>query len=149
MLTSFRAWLVFLGLTVLTGYVSWMYAPAPPEPKSLRTVAEPWVLYQEPKAQAEKAQAILIKKSLWGKLPDAEAPASLNDPEWRFLGIVTNGPERFVLIKVDGQPEQRLTINDRLPGGGKIMKIENDKLCLLINGKRRSLGIYRMGPQAL
>ena len=149
MLTSARARLFFFGLLILIGIGAWRYAPAPPEPKLLRTATEPWVLYQEPKLDIEKEQAILLKSNLWAKLPEVEAEKPRIDPAWRFLGIVTNGPEHFVLIKIDGQPEQRLAINDKLPGGSKIIKIENDKLCVLINGKKRTLEIYNMGRHAL
>ena len=149
MLTSARRRLAFLGLLIVIGYAEWWLAPAPPAPKPSRRGAESWALPEAPKAQPEKAMAILNKTNLWGKLPEAEAAKSLNDPEWRFVGIATNGPERFVMIKVEGQPEHRLTINDKLPGGSKILKIESDRICLLINGKTRSLGIYKTGPQVL
>ncbi len=112
-------------------------------------MASSWLLPTLPAAQTAKAMEILGKKSLWGKLPEAEAAKPLNDPEWRFLGFVTSGPERFLLIKVDGQPEQRLNINDKLPGGSKILAIENDRICLLVNGKKRSLGITKISQQAL
>lgn len=146
---SLRTWLVFLGLLTVIGYAAWWLAPMPPEPKPARIAAEPWALPQVHKTQSSKAQETLSKASLWGKLPEIETAKPLNDPEWRFVGIATNGPERFVLISVEGQPEQRLTINDKLPGGSKILKIESDSLCILVNGKKRSLGIYKMGPQVL
>lgn len=146
---SSRVWLVFLGLLTVIGYAAWWLAPIPLEPKPARNVAEPWALPQVQKIQSSKALDALNKASLWGKLPEIETAKPLNDPEWRFVGIVTNGPERFVLINVEGQPEQKLSINDKLPGGSKILNIESDSLCILINGKKRSLGIYKMGPQVL
>jgi len=149
MLTSSRGRLAFLGLLIVIGYAEWWLAPAPLTPKPLRMGAEPWALAEAPKASLEKAVAILNKTNLWGKLPEAEAAKAPTDPEWHFIGIVTNGPERFVMIMVEGQPEQRLSINDKLPGGSKILKIESDVICLLINGKKRSLGIHKMGRQVL
>ncbi|OIR06759.1 hypothetical protein GALL_110070 [mine drainage metagenome] len=149
MLNSSRGWLILLALLVLAGYVEWLLAPTPPAPRALRRAAEPWVLPPIRKAQPEQAMALLNKTSLWGKLPAVEAAKSANDPEWHFLGIATNGSERYVLIKMEGQPEQRLTINDKLPGGSKILKIENDTLCILIDGKKRRLGIYETGPKFL
>lgn len=149
MLTSSRGRLALLALLIVIGYAEWWLAPMPTSPQQLLVGAEPWALSEAPKAQPEKVMAILNKTNLWGKLPEAEAAKSLNDPEWRFVGIATNGQERFVMIKVEGQPEQRLTINDKLPGGGKILKIEGGNICVLINGKKRSIGIYKMGPQVL
>lgn len=150
MLTTLRGWPIFLGLLMLIGYVGWWYAPTPPKPNStLRSVVEPWALPMPPRTQPEKYVEILNKRSPWGRLPDAVAAKPLIDPEWRVLGIVTNGPERYVLIKIEGQPEQRLNINDKLPGGSRILKIEEGKICLQINGKKRILGINKMGPQVL
>lgn len=98
---------------------------------------------QLPKARPEKAAEILDKISPWGKLPAPGEQPSLNDPEWRFLGIVARGSERYVLIKIENQPELQLKVGDKLPGGSQILKIEDDSLCLLINGKKRKIGIYQ------
>ena len=149
MMTTPPGRLAFFGLLIVIGYVEWWLAPTPPASQQLSRGAEPWALAEVPRAQSEKAMAVLNKTNLWGKLPEAEATKPLNDPEWRFIGIVTNGPERFVMIKIEGQPEQRLSINDKLPGGSKILKIESDTICLLINGKKRSIGIYKTGSQVL
>ena len=149
MLTSSRGRLAFVGLLLVIGYAGWSLAPAPIAPKAFGKGAEPWALPEAPKPSLEPAMAILNKANLWGKLPEAEAAGSLNDPEWRFIGVATNGPERFVMIKVEGQPEQRLTIKDTLPGGSRILEIESDRICILINGKKRSIGIYKTGPQVL
>lgn len=149
MLNSSRGWLILLALLATAGVAEWLIAPTPPAPRTLHRAAEPWVLPKIYQAQPEQARAILDKVPLWGKLPAAEAAKSSGDPEWHFLGIATNGSERYVLIKVDGQPEQRLTINDKLPGGSKILKIETDSLCILIDGKKRRLDIYETGPKFL
>lgn len=150
MLSTLRGRLVYIGLLIFIGYIGWWYAPTPPKPKPTpRSVAETWALPMPPKAQTGNNVDILNKRSPWGRLPDVVVAKPLIDPEWRVLGIITNGPERFVLIKIEGQPEQRLGINDKLPGGSKILNIADDNLCLLINGKKRNLGIYRQGPQIL
>ena len=149
MLNSSRGWPILLALLATAGVAEWLLAPAPPAPRALHRSAEPWALPQSYMAQTEQARAILDKTALWGKLPAVEAAKPSGDPEWHFLGIATNGKERYVLIKVDGQPEQRLTINDKLPGGSKILKIENDSLCILIDGKKRRLDIYETGPKFL
>jgi hypothetical protein len=150
MLTSIRGWLGFGALLIAIAAIEWIYVAIPPQAKPSRKAVESWALPPAPSAQPEKAMEILGKNnSLWGKLPELAASAPLTDPEWHFLGIVTNGPERFVLIKIAGQPEKSLRINDDLPGGSKIVNIEDDKICVLVNGKKRSLGIYKMGPQVL
>ncbi len=149
MLNSLRAWMTFLLIIITTGYVEWIISPAPPVPKKMHLADEPWELPRLAEVQAGKALEILNRKSLWGKLPEKEAAAPPKNPEWHILGIVVNGAESFVLIKKEGQAEQSLRVNDMLPGGSKILKIEQDRICLLINGKKRSLGIHKTGPQVL
>jgi len=90
----------------------------------------------------QQSLAVLTGASLWGKLPETGAETSLNDPEWRFVGAVARGQERYVLVKIDHQPVMKLTQGDALPGGSKIISIENDRLCLMVNGKKRRLNIY-------
>lgn len=138
--------LIFLALVIGgMAYLQWQAIPLPKPPKPARLVEEPWDLPQLRQPDPKQQLAVLNGANLWGKLPEGSAGASLNDPEWRFLGAMARGAERYVLIKVENQPEQRLTMGDRLPGGSTILKIENDRLCLRVNGKKRRLDIY---PQA-
>ena len=148
MLASSRVWLVVAAL-VAVSFVEWLLAPAPAAPRRLPQVSEPWHIPQTPKSQQEKALAILKQANLWGKLPDAAASSAPINPAWRILGIVRDGPVRFVMIQFDGQPEQRLTVNDSLPGGSKILEIGDDRLCVLVNGKKRALSIYSQSRQIL
>lgn len=150
MLNSSRGWLAFLILLSAIGYAEWLLAPAPAAPKKLRLADEAWELPRLPDAQTDKALAILNRRALWGKLPEKEMVAAPPaNPAWRIIGIAGNGAERFVMIKKEGQPEQSLRVNDALPGGSKILKIEQDRICLLVNGKKRILGIYKTGPRVL
>ena len=150
MLNSSRGWLTFLAVLSMLGYAEWQLAPTPTTPKKMRLADEAWELPRLPDSQTNESLEILNRKSLWGKLPEKEASAlPPANPEWRILGIAANGAERFVLIKKEGQPEQSLRVNDMLPGGSKILKIEQDRICLLVNGKKRMLGIYKTGPQVL
>lgn len=150
MLNSSRGWLMFLALLVLLGYAEWQLAPTPVAQKKMKLAEETWELPKLPESPTNQALAILGKKSLWGKLPEKEALAAAPaNPAWRIVGIAANGAERFVLIKKDGQPEQSLRAGDVMPGGSKILNIEQDRICLLINGKKRMLGIYKTGPQTL
>lgn len=149
MLNSLRGRLIFLALLILLGYAEWLISPAPPASKKMRLADESWELPRLLDAQTGRALEILKKKSLWGKLPESGAVAPPVNLEWHILGIAMNGAERFVLVKREGQAEQSLHVNDMLPGGSKILKIEQDRICLLVNGKKRSLGIYKTGPQAL
>lgn len=131
---------------VAAAFAEWLLVPSPPQLKPRVPTEESWELAQLPKVQPKIAVEVLNRVSLWGKLPE---PGEEKPLEWRFLGMVTNGQERYVLIKIAGQPEQQLKAGDTLPGGSKILKIEDDILSLLVNGKKRSIGIYQKEPQIL
>lgn len=146
---SFRSVLVLAVLLGAAALLEWRFVPNPPTPKAMALAEEPVDLMRTAKPQLDKALQILDKGSLWGKLPEPEAQTSPIDPPWRFVGTMARGTERYVLVKVEGQPEKQLTIGDTLPGGSKILKIDGDTLCLFVNGKKRSIGLYPQGPQAL
>jgi len=139
---SLRA-IFFLALTICAiAFGQWLQIPLPEPLKPVRLSEEPWQLVPMRKASVQQSLAVLAGSSLWGKLPETGAGTSLNDPEWRFVGAVARGKERYVLVKIDNQPDMRLAPGDSLPGGSKIISIENDRLCLMVNGKKRSLNIY-------
>lgn len=138
---------IFAALAI--GVVIWFLAPSPAVRELPEQPAEPWKVPLGPKQSTGIAVEGLGKSSLWGVMPDAASAVSLNDPDWRILGIVKAGKERFVLVKVDGQPERRLTVDDKLPGGSVILGIGDDSLCVLVNGARRKLGIYKTDSQVL
>lgn len=145
---ALRSWRGLFGIALIAGIV-WILAPGPTEPARSVQRPDPWSLPTAGEGPSGKTLEVLGKSNLWGTLPDVTAAAPLNDPDWRFLGLVRSGAERFVLIKIDGLPERRLNVNDTLPGGSKILKIEDDSLCILVNGARRRLKIHNMGPQVL
>lgn len=138
-----------LGVITVTGVASWIASPEPREIVATAKDAEPWQVPKPARATTPAAVEALAKSPLWGNVAAATASTPLNDPDWRFLGIIKQGADRIVLIKVDGQPEQRLTINDKLPGGSEILDIGDDSLCILINGQKRRLAIYKTGTQIL
>lgn len=138
-----------MGAMIALAGIFWILAPGPREPDRRIPPPESWELPQGLRAPPGISPEELARAGLWGKLPDAVAEGAMQDPPWRFLGVVRNGPERFVLIKFDGLPERKLGVNDELPGGSKILQIDEDSLCILVNGSRRKLSIYKTGPQIL
>ena len=128
-------------LIVLASGLSWWLAPAPRAPRAPRASDEAWILPAMPPRDTGKLLAAITAANPWGAAIPVAATAALNDPDWRFLGVTVNGPERFVVIKIEGSPVQTLKEGDQLPGGAKIQTIYIDHLCLLINGKKRKLDI--------
>ncbi len=134
--------LMIVGIATL----QWLTVPPPSAARPARLAEDPWKIPGRPEFDAKQALATLNSASLWGKLADTALAVPLNAPEWRFLGAMARGQERSVIIKIDNQPERTLVPGDTLPGGSKILSIENDRLCLLINGQKRSLAIFPQGP---
>jgi hypothetical protein len=126
--------------------LQWIIIPMPTPAHLTRLAEEPWKIPNPPNVDVKESLATLNSASLWGKQADIALAASLSDPAWRFLGVIVRGKERHVILKIDGQPEQTLAPGDTLPGGSQILSIESDRLCLLINGQKRSLAIYSPGP---
>ncbi len=128
-------------LMMFAAGVSWWLAPDPkPRPRA-QASEESWKLPAVSRSDPERAIAAIVAANLWGSV-QTSAEASLNDPDWRFSGVTVSGQETLVMVAIDGQPMRTLKAGDELPGGAKILKINNDHLCLLINGKRRKLDLF-------
>ena len=124
-----------------------LLAPSPPPPGVSRPRATEWRLPERHKDYPVKSALIVTARNLWGII--AGSPGSvlskgpLNPPEWRFAGADINGTEQNVLISIAGNPVQFLKEGDQLPGGATILKIHEDRLCILLNGKKRTLAIFQ------
>ena len=139
-----RRFFILALLMVGIATVEWLLVPTPAAVGSARLPEEPWKIPVQPAFNAKDALVTLNSANLWGKLADIAPPSDI-EPAWRFIGAMARGLERQVIIQRDGLPEQILVPGDSLPGGSKILSIENDRLCLLINGQKRSLYIYPQG----
>lgn len=142
-----RRHLLILALMIgATTFLQWFIVPSPMPGRPARLAEEPWKIPDQIEFDAKEALATLSSASLWGKLADIAPAAPSGPPEWHFLGALAQGQERQVIIKIENQPEQRLAPGDTLPDGSQILSIENDRLCLLTDGQKRSLSIYPQGP---
>ena len=126
-------------------YVQWLVVLPPLATRPASLADEPWKVPGQPQYDTAQALAALNKASLWGKLADSVV-APVVDSGWRFLGAMARGQERYVIVKVGNQLEQKLVSGDNLPDGTKILSIDNDRICVLINNKKRTLAIYSQGP---
>lgn len=141
---SLRPFYVIILLVSGIASLAWLVVPTPMAVRPPPLAEAPWKLPVQLVFNAESALTTLNSTSLWGKLTDIAQPSDI-EPEWRFIGSITRGNERQVIIKKDNQPEQTLVTGDALPGGSKILSIEVDRICLLLNGQKRSLYIYEQG----
>lgn len=142
MFKSVTSWLVYLGLVAGSGYVAWTLAPSPSDVRGGASTNESWQLPEVVLANSAKAIEVLsgVGNNLWGKLPEAELSKPLTPPDWRIIASVSRGETAFVIIKfADTQLEQKVKIGEELPGGNKILEIGLGRVCILLNGKKRSL----------
>ncbi len=131
--------IVLLGIA----YLQWWQVPLPTLPPGAPVQEAPWALPMARQFDTKQQVATLAAASLWGK--SAQAAVTLAtpppDPAWRILGAMLRGPERYLLIKIEGEPERTLMIGESLPGGGQIVEIRDNAVCVLVNKKRRLLAI--------
>ena len=128
-------------VVVIAG-MSWWLTPVPQAVVETRSSVDTWNLPASARGNPEKAVASITQANLWGTVATA-TQAPLNEPEWRFAGVAVNGSEKTVIISAENQPLQMLRIGDQLPGGAKILRINEDHLCLSINGKKRKLDLFQ------
>jgi hypothetical protein len=135
-----------VGLMLLAGAVlTWVSVPRPKAPNFLATGGDTWSLPQLPKREPDPLIKTITGANLWGVVAvAANGPAApLNTPEWRFVGVFNDGKEPQIMISIDKKPAVSLKVGEALPGGAKILKISADQICVLVNGQKRTLGIYR------
>lgn len=147
------AWLaIALAIVVL---IEWSLV-APPSLQVAASVPEDsWKLPVVGRSDPARAAGVLEALSPWGKLPE---PVAQQAPDWRFIGVFGAGKDRYVMVKVEGQPEQRLGVGDPLPAGrlrggeslpeSTIAEIGDDSLVIQSAEQRRTLPIYPQGRTA-
>ena len=104
----------------------------PPEAWSLPKIAQPDI---------KKDLDSIKTRNLWGIVSEVSTP---KPPEWRILGVARTGPERFVLLALEGKPAETLKVGDTLPDGTKIVQIDNDRFFIMTPERKKiAFGIYK------
>ena len=142
---SSRGIIALAALVAAIAYIQWMIVPAPTGGRAIPPADDRWEIASAQPPAAAQAVEMLNKSSLWGKAAEAP-PVAVADSNWRFLGAMARGRERYVIVQVGNQPERRLAPGDKLPDGTPIVDIGHDRICVLVNNKKRSLAIYPQGP---
>jgi hypothetical protein len=139
--------IVVIGVLGLAG---WRIFGASMPTESATEVGDAWDLPGRGDIAGDKLLEGLLAVDPWGlgrsvyerpKSVAAGEPAEAPPRRWSFKGMLQEGPNRFVLVSIDGKPAEPLSVGQTLPSGEKILQIEPDRLCILINGQRRSLEI--------
>ncbi len=89
----------------------------------------------------------LKERNLWGESVASTVATSepLNSPDWNIIGVANTGVKAYILLSFNNQPDKLIELKqgDSLPGGAKILAIEQDKIRILLNGKSRQLFLQR------
>ena len=134
-----------IGLILASALLAWTAAPSPAPPRLGAAAQEAWEAPTIPARQPAKWIAAIKRRQLWGA--DGEAAEGgagpLAKPGWHIAGVAVQGRSAVALISVGDQPSRSYQAGDDTPDGAKILKIEEDRLRILDNGKERILEIYR------
>lgn len=134
-----------LGLAVLAGL--WLWPPARVPVVAASAAEDTWRL--EPPRPAIDVDRAAVSASLAWARTAAGGPAlpvqeeALTPPDWRISGVYANGAQSAIIISVPGKPDQTLGLGATLPGGARIVAISPERTCIVLNGKRLSLGNHR------
>jgi hypothetical protein len=124
-------------------FLQWQQLPVPTPHQGKPVSAIAWDLPVTRQFDAKQQLATLTAANPWGK--NAQGTMTLAgpppDPNWQILGAMKRGPESYLILQVEGEPERTLMVGNSLPGGGKILEIRENVLCVLVNKKRRLLAI--------
>jgi hypothetical protein len=140
--------LLAMGLLLLLGCgLIYAFSPALPKATTRNLARETWALPAV--RQIDKLSYQQLKeRNLWGDAITASAVTTgepLTAPDWNIIGVASNGTAATLLLSFSNAPERliELKVGEFLPGGAKIIGIEQDKIRILLNGKPRQLFLRR------
>lgn len=115
-------------------------APAPIKPSNEKATSFELPTEVTPR-NYESSLPKLDGRNLWGNVrPLSESQVPI-DPRWWLSGTGGVDKDRFVIMEREGSPSEFLKAGDSLPGKAKILEIQDDALCILIEGKKRKLPV--------
>ncbi len=142
-------WIFLILAGCLTG---WLWPDLLEAPQTARVArSEAWVPPDLPRRPDLGAKALAISASPIFE-PEATAQAAVAaagppiDNRWRVAGVIGRGEARQALIsfRAGNQPDQRLSVGQRLPSGHRIVSIGDADVCVEVGSGRFLLGVeYR------
>ena len=138
-------WILLLSLTGIGSAVLTDQLNAIPsltlDPKD--TDAETWQLKPLPKTADNQASYDKLRaKKPWGagnenavEAEEKVIEVAAGDRNWHFLGILTQAEQRYMLIGDKDNKVKRYQLNDTLPDGMLIQKIEAGQVELILKNK--------------
>jgi hypothetical protein len=143
MMTPLRLAVATCLLWLVGSLIIWAAVPAAPHVAAMAAAPSEWALPTPAVLDVDALATRIDAANPWGVHHDQADQAPLTPPEWRIMGAAANGDEHLAIIRIEGQAPATLKVGDALPGGAKICAVDSDRLCVVVNGKKRILGIYR------
>jgi hypothetical protein len=131
-----------LGLAAAVG-AHW--APRPEAPALESHPLEPWGLPVSENPDFARLTAAIAQRNIWGTVAAAKdgQGAKSQAPPPRFAGIAVRGGERYVFVQQGTEPPTGLAVGDVLPGRGKIVRIDADRIVVQEGGKDVLLELFQ------
>jgi len=147
-----RTIIALILLAVLTSLTASWQIQIPTIGQSVNQAEDNWAL--PPLSQATQLQKTYIKLrklNPWGsdtkttsrraKKTKTKAPKKPR-PDWRFAGVVQQGQQRYILILDKNNKATQYHIKSKLPNGARLVRIHNDFIEVLQDGKLKTIALY-------
>ena len=134
---------------VIGAGIVWFAAPRPAlglgTASAMGMATDDWHLPSPPALPSHADLELLSTPAMWGIKVDKAGTAddkALTPPNWRVIGVFRRGDASQVVVRsADSPTPQLLSVGDALPGGSRILTIDEGFLAIELNGKRRVLRI--------
>lgn len=134
--------LVFLALLGAALYLAWQRLPPLPEHTVAAPAADAWQLPEAHRADVAAAWNAFTERMPWGSVSAGFGERPEPDPAWSLAGTMRRGGERYLLLRIEGQPTRHMAVGDRLPGDHEILAIHDDTVCVRVNKQHRLLRVF-------
>ena len=149
-----RTIIVSVLLAVLTSLAALWQIRIPTIGQSVTPVEDNWTLPTLSQAtQLQKTYVKLRKLKPWGskntKTTSTKAKRKAKKqtpkkprPDWRFAGVVQRGQQRYILLLDKNNKATQYHIQSKLPNGARLVRIHNDFIEVLQDGKLKTIPLY-------
>lgn len=134
--------IVFLALLGATLYLAWQRLPPLPGRTAAAPVEDAWQIPGPRRADAGAAYKAYTERAPWGSVNAGFGDRPEPDPAWSLAGTMRRGGERYLLLRIEGQPTRHMAVGDRLPGDHEILAIHDDTVCVRVNKQHRLLRVF-------
>lgn len=137
-----RSLVAYLLALAAVFYLQWQSLPPLPAAAPAVAPVDSWQLPELHRADLAAAYKTFMARAPWGSIQAGTAGGPGPEPRWSLAGTMHRGGERYLLLRLEGQPVRYLSVGDSLPGDHEILAIHEDTVCVRVNKKRRLLRVF-------